>query len=427
MDILDLINYGFLISGLTIALIGIFFSFATRVFNSWFPNYFVILFLIIFIYLSFTLVTSLTLGTKDPSLTEISRISMFIDSVASSLLMPMLSILIVKTTNENENWRNSHFMRTISALWLIYIALLIFTQFTDYIYYFTPDNTYHRGDYYPLLLLPPALLMGSNIIAIIHRWKLLTRSERIAFTADIVLPLIGIIVQMLFYGILTIALGSVIAALCLFVFLMEESIKQSLQQININADQKASILSLQMRPHFIYNALTSIYYLCDDDPQKAKKTVLDFSTYLRKNFTAISNDETVPFDSELEHVKAYLAVEQTRFPNKISVNYETEFTDFKLPPLTLQPLVENSVKHGINNDSGHLTITICTINLSDSIKIVVEDDGVGYKKIRNDDPHIALDNIRQRLKTYCNGTMSIASDSVSSGTTVTITIPKSFS
>lgn len=423
MDIIDLINMGIIVSGLTIAFTGLLFAIATRIFNKWYPNYFVILFAIISVYLAFEFVVSITLQYRSPSLTNLSRFALFMSSFSSSLLMPMLSILIIKATNPRENWRNSHYMRIVSLLWCIYFVLLVITQFTKFIYYFTPDNQYQRGPFYSVLLIAPALLMLVNTIALIRRWHLLGRRQRIAFTIDIVLPLAAMIIQMIFYGILMIAFASVIAALCLFMFLIQEYVGEALSQMRINADQKASILSLQMRPHFIYNTLTSIYYLCDQDPQKAKQTVLDFSTYLRKNFTAITNDETVPFESELEHTKAYLKVEQTRFPNRITVNYETEDTDFKMPPLTLQPLVENAIKHGLDADIESLNIVICTMKLTDSVKIIVKDNGVGCVKSDSDGPGVALENIKQRLKSYCNGSLSIISPEDDKGTVATITIP----
>ena len=90
-----------------------------------------------------------------------------------------------------------------------------------------------------------------------------------------------------------------------------------------------------MRPHFIYNTMTSIYYLCEQDPKTAQQVTLDFTNYLRKNFSAIAKDGTIPFTEELEHTRAYLAVEQIRFEGEMFVEFDTPHTAFKLPPLTL--------------------------------------------------------------------------------------------
>lgn len=86
-----------------------------------------------------------------------------------------------------------------------------------------------------------------------------------------------------------------------------------------------------MRPHFIYNTMMSIYYLCTQDSKKAQQVTLDFTAYLRRNFTAIASEDTVPFSDELEHTRAYLAVEQVQFVDSLLVEYDTLHTEFRLP------------------------------------------------------------------------------------------------
>ena len=92
--------------------------------------------------------------------------------------------------------------------------------------------------------------------------------------------------------------------------------------------------------------IMSIYSLCNQDPKRARQVIMDFTTYLRRNFTAIASEAPVPFSTELEHTRAYLAVEQAQYENSLFVDYDTPHTTFRIPPLTLQPIVENAVKHG---------------------------------------------------------------------------------
>ncbi|WP_294492173.1 sensor histidine kinase, partial [uncultured Ruminococcus sp.] len=115
---------------------------------------------------------------------------------------------------------------------------------------------------------------------------------------------------------------------------------------------------LQMRPHFIYNSMMAIYYLCKLDADKAQQVTLDFTTYLRRNFAAIASENTVPFKDELEHTRAYLALEQAQFEDRLFVSFDTKHTMFRVPPLTLQPLVENAVKHGMDPDGDPLSISV---------------------------------------------------------------------
>ena len=178
-----------------------------------------------------------------------------------------------------------------------------------------------------------------------------------------------------------------------------------------------------MRPHFIYNTMTSIYYLIEQDAPKAQQVTLDFTDYLRKNFTAIAKEGTIPFTEELEHTRAYLAVEQVRFEGKLFVAFDTPYTSFRLPPLTLQPIVENAVKHGVDPDLDPLTIRIRTREGKNGVEITVADTGPGFGAKDNDEPHIALGNIRERLEMMCNGKMEIAPRD-GGGTVVTVFIPQ---
>ena len=190
----------------------------------------------------------------------------------------------------------------------------------------------------------------------------------------------------------------------MFGIILFDQIDQYLRQQREIAHQRASIMVLQMRPHFIYNTMTSIYYLCDQDPKKAQQVTMDFTTYLRKNFTAIASENTIPFTEELEHTRAYLAVEQAQFEDSLFVfRYDTPHTRFRVPPLTLQPIVENAVKHGMDPDSGPLRISIRTRRTEAGSEILVEDNGPGFDLPIDNEPHIALANIRQRLELMCGG------------------------
>jgi len=179
-----------------------------------------------------------------------------------------------------------------------------------------------------------------------------------------------------------------------------------------------------MRPHFIYNTMTSIYCLCSLDPEKAQQVVMDFTTYLRKNFTAVASASPIPFASELEHTRAYLDVELAQYAKSLSVDYDTPHTLFRLPPLTLQPIVENAVKHGRDPDAGPLHISIRTRKTDSGSEISVLDNGRGFDPDDNSDPGIALKNIRQRLELMCGGSLTITLND-GGGTIVTVTIPDS--
>ena len=216
--------------------------------------------------------------------------------------------------------------------------------------------------------------------------------------------------------------GVGICALSMCYIIVSDQIIHNFHQQREIANQRASVMVLQMRPHFIYNTMMSIYYLCKQDADKAQQVTLDFTTYLRKNFTAVASEEAVPFKDELEHTKAYLAVEQAQHEDMLCVDYDTPHIDFKVPPLTLQPLVENAVKHSLDPNGEALHIYVKTRLTDSGNEIIVENNGLDYQPSTDNEPHTALANIQQRLNMMCKGTLKITPRE-GGGTVVKVTIP----
>ena len=149
---------------------------------------------------------------------------------------------------------------------------------------------------------------------------------------------------------------------------------------------------------------------------------MDFTAYLRKNFTAIASKDPIPFSSELEHIRAYLAVEQALYEDSLAVDFDTPHSRFRVPPLTLQPIVENAVKHGRDPYAGPFHISIRTRKTDTGSEVVISDNGRGFEPAPDSEPHIALENIRQRLEIMCGGHLAITPND-GGGTVVTLTIP----
>ena len=179
----------------------------------------------------------------------------------------------------------------------------------------------------------------------------------------------------------------------------------------------------QIRPHFIYNTLASVSMLCDSDPQRAGEVVANFNNYLQANFTAIAATEPIAFVAELEHTKAYLNVQKALYASKLTVEYDTDYITFRLPPLTLQPIVENSVKHGIGQTHRPERIFLCTRAVDGGAEILIEDDGTKYEPSSDGAAHVGLANVRERLALMCGGTLEIG-PRTGGGTLVRIFVPK---
>ncbi len=318
-------------------------------------------------------------------------------------------------------------MYTACVLLAGYVILLTITQFTTIIYYITEDNIYRRGPLYPVLLFFPATLMLLNLATLFQKQKHLTDKQQKAFTLYIIIPIICMLIQMLSYGLLLIVIGTSVSTLFMLIFIITDNMEQYIREREENVRAQASIMVLQMRPHFIYNTMTSIHYLCEQNPKKAVETIDNFTNYLRKNFSAIAKDGTIPFKEELEHVRTYLAIEQVRFEGELFVEFDTPHMNFRIPPLTLQPIIENSIKYGVDPELDPLYISVQTNETDNGCEIIVIDNGPGFDETNNDvddnmEPHIAINNIRERLSVMCGGSISFAMRQ-EGGTVVRIWIP----
>ena len=217
---------------------------------------------------------------------------------------------------------------------------------------------------------------------------------------------------------------------------IKRNVKAVLEAQRIEAERQAmelrlqesqiSIMLSQIQPHFLYNTLNSIYQLCETNPMRARALVNSFSEYLRNNLSSLEEPGLIPFATELSHVNTYLDIEKVRFEDSLDIEYDIKCVDFSLPVLTVQPIVENAVKHGTSKKRGGGTVKISTDEDKENYIITVSDTGCGFDPTKPKDDgkrHVGIENVRQRLSNMCGGTLTIES-TVDVGTLATITIPK---
>lgn len=191
------------------------------------------------------------------------------------------------------------------------------------------------------------------------------------------------------------------------------------------AENQIAIMLSQIQPHFLYNALNTIRYLCLTEPKVASTTVESFAKYLRANMDSLKQKTPIPFEQELNHLRNYLAIEQLRFDD-VEIVYHLKTTDFTLPALTIQPLVENAIKYGVTEKDEGGTVTIETWEDEKKYYVKISDDGAGFdvnEKKQDGRNHIGVENTRERVAAMCGGTLEIDSR-VGDGTDVLITLPK---
>jgi len=412
-------------AALLLTVTGLWFSVIMPCIDPWSRRFFIIYFSILLLCSVTSLIDMIVY--RYPNMETAMEVLAFSESLSLSLPIPMLTMYLVHCRGKSV-W-GSRFFRLVLALWSVFFILLGSTPFTKYVYYVTPDRQFQRGPWFPLLILPLIVILFLNLAAAVRLRRTLSRKYYFGFLIAMLPLTVTLSVHAFTDAIELVDISTVLSAISMLGLILSDQTEEQLrqqreiarQQQEI-AQQRASVMVLQMRPHFIYNTLVSIYSLCNRDPQKARQVTMDFTNYLRKNFNAVASDSTIPFSAELEHIRAYLAVEQAQYEDMLVVDYDTPFTHFRLPPLTLQPLVENAVKHGMDPYAGPLRISIRTRCTDSGSEIVVADNGRGFDSADHSESGIALKNIQQRLKTMCSGELTILPRE-GGGTVVKMTIP----
>ena len=303
---------------------------------------------------------------------------------------------------------------------------------TDLVYVFT-DSDYSIGKWYNLMIVPGIIILVIDVLHILSCRKKAQRREIVSFMVFTLFP-VSLLPLEIFWETIPTYIGMTIT--CLLAYIMVhveqerenvEMEKQLLQKEVELTESRTKLMMSQIQPHFMYNSLNSIYFLCEKDPELAQKAISDFSDYIRMNLDALTKTELVSFKSELKHINTYLWLEKLRFDDDLRIQYDIMADDFYIPVLSIQPLVENAVKHGICKKRNGGTVTISTEEFDHYYEIVVADDGVGFDVdnmiVDENRTHIGLENVKKRLTEIVGAKFELESH-VGMGTTVTVFIPK---
>lgn len=191
-------------------------------------------------------------------------------------------------------------------------------------------------------------------------------------------------------------------------------------------ENRLKMMLSQIQPHFLYNTLLAIQELCYTDAEKAADTIVTFADYLRNNMNFLEEAPFIPFSRELTHVQNYMDIQQIRFGEELTFLTDIRFSDFCIPPLSIQPLVENAVQHGIRKNPGGGTVKLTVKKSGEQITIITEDNGVGFDtaQCRDTSAFSALENVEKRIKKLLSGTIQVESE-IGRGTRITLCIPYS--
>ena len=315
------------------------------------------------------------------------------------------------------------------AFFGVYGISAVVNQFTGFCFFIRPDGTFAvRSPFlYYLTVLWFILYLA---IALLTRCSIKTKLTLVSYSLFPLLSWLPVICfpHGEFYRSIFSNLGMLAYLLPLYMLFFNVYLETGhllMQREKDLEESRARAMTLKISPHFISNTMSSIVSLCYTDAQQAGDLAAKFARYLRENYADMTEEPMVPFSKELEHIRNYLTVEQVRFAG-LRVEYDIQADCFLLPTLTVQPLVENAVRHGIcKRPDASGTIKISSFETKSDYIIRIEDDGVGYRPApeQNGRKHIGIANAKTRLTLLCAGELTIASRA-EQGTVCEIRIPK---
>ncbi|MBO4539648.1 MAG: histidine kinase [Clostridia bacterium] len=303
-------------------------------------------------------------------------------------------------------------------------VMYLTSYFTHVCFYIDENNHYSPGPLYFLSTVVCGVLIAYLVFLCIFKYKATRPAEIFFHLFWIAVIIAGIVADALFnykdqwVDYITIAITGVVTFS--YVWMHQKFVYE--YQNDFMSEQRIRVIRSQIQPHFIYNTLSSIRNI-EGNPEETKRAITEFAGFIRGNLAALDGKDLIPFKTEMEYIKDYIALQQRRFPDKISVIYEIEDEDFSIPPLTVQILVENAIKHGlaVRYENGTITIKSYCEKKYHVVKVI--DDGVGFdpEMLKTSD-RVGLRAVKNRLDFYQSGILEIESEP-GKGTCVTIKIP----
>jgi len=298
--------------------------------------------------------------------------------------------------------------------------------FTDWCINFTADNHFFGGPLRYTCLVISIILLIYNLVVIIREFKNAKKKILVIPIILTALVVFGMTFDIFSDSSIThivdyVTIMIVIVTIFYYIWLHIQFVYK--HESDLLAQQKIQIALSQIKPHFIYNTLNAIQDI-EGMPKTAQDAIVDFSKYLRENLDFLTASNLIPFTKELEHVTKYVNLEKLRFGDKINVNFDIQVSDFLIPSLSLQMIIENAIKHGITKKYEGGTVNVQSYEKDGKIFIIVDDDGVGFdvNKVIGEN-HLGFKNSRERLRHFVNGNLIIESE-INKGTKVTVIIPR---
>ena len=315
----------------------------------------------------------------------------------------------------------------LNAFLAVCIIVLVWAQISGLLVNIDDSGMYYMGEFYYYSNLMSVAYMAFDIVMLAIHGKEISKKQRLIFGLLILSPLLATLAKPFYKNLHVATLLSSISLTLIVIMIVKENTSEYRRQESIKNQLEIDLMLGQIQPHFLFNVLYVIQEICHINPETAAEAIGEFSKYLRHNMDSITIRTPIPFKEELEHVGHYVSLQQLRFGERLEVQYDLECTDFKMPTLTLQPIVENAIRYGVRMaPKGRGKVLIRTIEHPECYEIDVIDNGPGFdvNKVPNDGmSHTGLKNVRERLAQVSGGELTVTS-AAGEGTTVRMIIPK---
>lgn len=279
---------------------------------------------------------------------------------------------------------------------------------------------------YGLSLTFGIIALGVNLIQILKRKMHFSLAAKIAMSTFLILLILAISTEYVYpEGTTIILIASTAILIAIYVSNLHASYTFHKKRTRQLLQTQSDLLNAQIKPHFIFNALTSIQTLIDIDPKEATEAATNFSRYMHQMLNATQIDGLTNFQTEMEIVRNYLYIEKLRFGDQIQIVYDyPEDLDFMIPYLSIEPMVENAVRHGLRGKLEGGTVTIYARANEEDALVRIQDDGVGFDCSQIDRcERVGFNNVKQRIQLLCNGELIVKSQ-IGAGTTIIMNIPQ---
>ena len=425
MSTVLLANYSIQISGMVLCLLSILLLVMERRIDKRHSRFFITYLSILFALILFGMLYHLGQGKPGAGWHLYTWGALYLYLILASLQAYFLSMFFLDAVDWEKRLRP--FQILFTAITGFQLVVLTFSLWNGLVFSVDGSNIVHRGPWNaPVTSLSSLLVILDLMILLCCRKRVSPHLFRDLFLYFSI-PIIGMVLQILFPKV-HILLGSLIlATVIVFISFVKRETMEYYEQEQEYERTKTALMLSQIQPHFLYNSLGVIQELCHSDPKKAEEATMIFSQFLRRNMDSLTMDRPIPFEEELEHTKNYLELEKMRFGDQLRIEYDIHTTDFLIPTLTLQPLVENAVRHGIRQKEDGGTVVISTRDFPDRTEVRVQDDGPGVPPesflTLTETGRIGIKNVSERLNKISNGSLTL-DFRPGTGVFCVITLPK---